>query len=213
MNLRPLPFLLASLLLAACGGNVIGGGSANSGGSGGGGGDGSGGSGGSAQGGAPGSVPAVALTRAEMDVLWEEYWESQDPSGATTSVGGGNLDPNDLFLRTSDVGVSCGSPTVTLPCGGHHEVRLVVPPALQQVGVYDLEDPLLVAYSSMSETGELNSNDPEDCSWGGGSTGPGTLEIIAIDATEVHFKVTLAGGLWESDPSGEFVAPRCQGIL
>jgi hypothetical protein len=207
MNLRQLPLLLGTLLLAACGGNVaVGGGSSNDGGSGG------AGQGGAGQGGAE-ILPAVALTRAEMDVLWEEYWESQDPSGGTTSSGGGDLDPSDLFLRYSDMGVSCGSPYVELPCGGHYQVTLVLPPALQQVGVYDLEDPLLIAYSSISETGDLYSNDPQDCSFGGGSTGPGTLEILSIDASQVHFKVTLADGFWESATGGDFVAPRCQGIL
>ena len=134
-----------------------------------------------------------------------------DPSGGSSgSTGGGDLDPNDLFLHFSDMGVSCSSPTVDLPCGVHYQVNIVLPPALQQVGTYDLEDPLLVAYSSMSETGEANSSaDPKDCSWGGGSLGPGTLEILSIDESSVHFKLTLSSGIWSSDPSGEYTAPRC----
>lgn len=207
MTSRALSLGLASLLLAACGGNVsIGGGSSNDGGAGGG--------GGSSGSGVPTTSPAVALTRAQMDVLWEQYWDDQDPSGSSSSSSGGDgLDPNDLFLRVSDLGVSCGSPTVDLTCGGHYHLTLVVPPALQQVGVYDLEDPLLTMYSSMTETGDPYSPQPDDCSWGGGTVGPGTLEILSIDTNEVHFTVTLGSGFWATDPSGQYVAPRCQGIL
>ncbi|WP_437732459.1 hypothetical protein [Sorangium sp. So ce1335] len=169
------------------------------------------GCGGSDGGGGPGdALPAVALTRAQMDVLWDEYWANQDDIG-TGSTGGGatELDPNDLFLRASDLGVSCGSPTTKLTCGGHWSLSIVLPSAYQQVGVYDLEDPALVQYSMMSETGEPYSPRPDDCPWGGGSFGPGTLEILAIDEAEVRFRVTLDSSIWDADPSGEYTAPRC----
>jgi hypothetical protein len=107
------------------------------------------------------------------------------------------------------MGVHCASPTVDLPCGGHYHLSLVLPPALQDVGVYDLEGSELELYSMMSETGDLNSADPEDCPWGGGSTGPGTLEIISINDTEVHFKVAFTSGVWDANPSGEYTALRC----
>ncbi|WP_437586700.1 hypothetical protein [Sorangium sp. So ce1000] len=167
---------------------------------------GSGGSGGDAE---PGDVsPAVALTRAQLDVLWDQYWESQGDVGTGSGSGGAALDPNDLFLRASDLGVSCGSPTTQLSCGGHWQVSIALPSAYQQVGVYDLEDPALSIYSFMSETGELNSPQPDDCPWGGGSFGPGTLEILAIDDAEVRFRLTM-GSFWEADPSGEYTALRC----
>jgi hypothetical protein len=165
---------------------------------------GSGGSGGGA------ALTAVALTRAQMDVLWEQYWESRgDITGSSGSGGPApELDPNDLFLRASDLGVSCGSPTTDLSCGGHWQVHIVLPTAYQQVGVYDLNDSVIGLYSSMSETGQPYSPQPDDCPWGGGSFGPGTLEILAIDSAEVRFRLTM-GSLWESDPSGEYTAPRC----
>ncbi|XYH97732.1 hypothetical protein ACMHYB_59930 [Sorangium sp. So ce1128] len=157
-----------------------------------------------------GTLPAVALTRAQLDVLWDEYWESQGDVGTSGSTGGGaaELDPNDLFLRASDLGVSCGSPHTHLTCGGHWQLSIALPSAYQHVGVYDLDDPELTRYSSMSETGQPNSSRPDECSGGGGSIGPGTLEILAIDETEVRFRVTM-GSFWESDPSGEYTAPRC----
>ena len=54
----------------------------------------------------PCRVEAMAITRARLDALREE-----DESGSTgSSTGGGTpaeLDPNDLFLRFSDLGVMC----------------------------------------------------------------------------------------------------------
>lgn len=206
MNLKRLPLLLVSVFLAACGNYVVveGGGPDNFQGNGNGGNGGNGGSG--------MNEPAVALTRAQLDVLWEEYWANHDPTGGSSSSGGGeNLNPNDLFLRLADLGASCDSPITEFSCGGHWQLSIAIPPALQQVGVYDLESPELSAYSYMTETGELHSppTSPDDCSWGGGSVGPGTLEILAIDDTEVHFRVELVGGLWTTNPSGEYTAPRC----
>lgn len=198
--LQKLPLLVGSIVLAACGTVVSdGGGSGDPNST-------------NPTGEAPDTTvrPSVAYTRAQNDILWDEYWASQGSSGGSSGGSGGdNLDPNDLFLRLSDLGVTCSSPTTELSCGGHYQMTLVLPPALQKVGVYDLEDPELVAYSSMSESGDLNSSNPEDCPWGGGSLGQGSLEIISIDDAEVHFKVSMAGSIWSTDPSGDYVAPRC----
>lgn len=218
MNLKRLPFLLLPVLLAACGNYVVQGGGdekkaheGTGGNAGNGGTGGTGGAGGNTS--SSGSNPdpgliAVALTRAQLDVLWDEYWANHDPSGSSSSVGGGPaLNPNDLFLRASDLGASCDSPSTDLTCGGHWQLSIALPPEMQQVGVYDLEDPAILAYSYMSETGEQNSPNPEDCPWGGGSLGAGTLEILSIDENEVHFRVELE--YWNANPSGEYIAPRC----
>ncbi|HTN87900.1 MAG TPA: hypothetical protein VL242_29675 [Sorangium sp.] len=209
--------VLMPLLLAACDVTIIDGGS-NDGGatdpvepSGEGGSAGHAGCGGSGGGADPGEpLTAVALTRAQLDVLWDEYWASQGDVGTSGSTGGGDveLDPNDLFLRASDLGASCGSPTTHLTCGGHWQLSIALPIAYQRVGVYDLEDPELIRYSMMSETGEPYSSLPDDCPSGGGSIGRGTLEILAIDEAEVRYRVTLSS-FWDTDPSGEYTAPRC----
>ncbi len=151
------------------------------------------------------AMPAMAITRAQLDVLWDDTG-----SGDVSSSSGGGLDPNDLFLKLSDLGVSCGEAYVQLSCGFHWSATIGVPPALQAVGVYDLESPELSQYSSMSETWDLHEDPygPEDCVWGGGSMS-GTLEILAIDDSEVHFRLTTSDTHWETDPSGEYVAPRC----
>ncbi|MDI1436069.1 hypothetical protein [Polyangium sorediatum] len=218
MNLKRLPFVLLPILLAACGNYVVQGGSneknAGQGTGGQGGTGGAGGAGGSTSSGddtPDPAQPAVALTRAQLEVLWDEYWANQDPTGGTSVSSGAEpeLNPDDLFLRISDLGTSCGSPTTDLTCGGHFQLSIALPPALQQVGVYDLESPELLAYSYMSETGDMNSPNPEDCPWGGGSIGAGTLEILSIDDTEVRFRIELTGPLWAANPNGEYTAPRC----
>jgi len=149
------------------------------------------------------------MTRAQNDILWEEYWNENDKSGTTVAAGGTpTLNPNDLFLMFSDMGASCDSPTVNVPCGNHYRVTIVLPPALQAVGVYDLKSPEITFYSSTWETGPLDSTGPDGCSQGGGSILGGTLEILSIDASEVHFKVEL-DPFWDTNPDGEYTALRC----
>lgn len=203
--------VVVPLLLSACTTQVIGGSSGlNQGGGGSGGGAGNGG-GDPGTGGVGGIASvAVAMNRAKSDMLWEEYWATHGGSGSSSSSSGGNLDPNDLFLRVSDLGATCTSPTTELDCGGHWNLTLVVPSALQQPGSYDLESDALVQYSVMSETGPASADGSGECSWGGGSLGAGTLEILALDPAAVHFRLTMTSGIWESDPSGEYTAPRCQ---
>jgi hypothetical protein len=158
------------------------------------------------------TVPAVANTRAQMDVLWDEYWKKQmqmSGSGVTTSTGSGEqLDPDDLFLRLSDLGVSCASPTVDLSCGGHWQMSIVLPKVAQAPGTYELSKPPLNQFSYFSETGKANSPAPDDCSFGGGSVFAGTLEISSIDAKQVHFRISGAKA-FDTNPDGEYTAQRC----
>lgn len=204
LNKRPYLSLPLALLLIACGGTVTNGGGSGGNGS-------SGGNGGNGSGGNDMLFPAVANTRAELDVLWDQYWQQNGgASGGTTSSSGGEpLDPNDLFVRISDVGVSCNSPTVELPCGEHWSLTLGIPSAIQQVGVYDLQNSPVSLYSSMSETGEPYSSTPGDCGFGGGSLGPGSLEILSISAQEVHLKLSMQPTGFVVDPSGDYIVPRC----
>lgn len=158
----------------------------------------------------PPSEP-VTLAQAHTRAQLETIWAADDEGGGT---GGGPtqpLDPNDLFLEIADVGVQCSSSYVALPCGGHWSASIGLPPSLQKVGVYDLSSPELTQYSFMSESSkEPNSPAPDDCGWGGGSFGGGTLEILAIDDKQVTFKLTSAHSFFESDPSGTYTALRCK---
>ena len=112
-------------------------------------------------------------------------------------------------MKVGDVSVSCSDPYAALGCGGHWRVSLGLPPALQQVGVYPLDGPELQQFSMHTETGQPTGPGPDACTWGGGTLGKGTLEIIAIDASGVHFKLDLTAPFWDSNPSGEYVAARC----
>ncbi len=187
--------LLGLASLAGCGTTVVGGGGANEGGGGQAASSTGQGLGGSTSTASAPAMPAMAITRAQLEVLLED-------SGYGS---GGSFDPDELFLKLSDIGVSCGEASVLLPCGFHWSVSISLPPALQAVGVYDLESPQITA--GKSETSELHEDpiDEEDCSWGGGGIS-GTLEILAIDDSSVHFRLTVSNSIVETDPSGEYVA-------
>ena len=210
-KIRFLLGVVGLVLLSGCGSRIIDGGGLGSNGSGavppagGKGGQGSG----AGEDGAP-VLPAVAMTRAQLDVLWDEYWQTHGGVESSSSTGGAPaLDPNDLFLHLSDLGASCSSPTTDLSCGGHWQVSIALPSAYQQVGVYDLEDPTISMYGYMSESGSAYGQGPDDCSWGGGSIGPGAIEVLAIDASTVTFQLTISSGLSGKDPTGVYTAPRC----
>lgn len=156
------------------------------------------------------TLPAVTLTRAQEEALRIPYGSTDDPSvPAIDTSSGAPFDPDDLFLHISDVGASCGSPIADLPCGGHWSLTLMLGKPIRQAGVYDLESPELHNYSYISETGAASSSDPSDCSVGALKPFRGTLEILSIDATAVHFRLTAKDGLKETNLSGEYSAPRC----
>jgi hypothetical protein len=168
------------------------------------------GQGGSAAGGSA-SKPtqlAVAMTRAQGEALWQQDI-SENSSGYTVTTTGGGLDPNDLFIRISDQGASCQSAHVELDCGGHFYLSVALPPAYQAVGVYDLEDPAIASYSMMSETGAPYDS-PDDCSWGGGTVGSGTIEVTGITDTALDVVIQIKDSFWDNNPSGKYTVPRCQ---
>lgn len=151
---------------------------------------------------------AVALTRAQLEAL---YAADDGETGSSTGTTGGDfpaLNPADLFLKVSDMGESCDVAYTRLECGNHWSLSIALPPAYQAVGVYDLADPKISQYSSLSETTEPYST-PDDCGWGGGTIGGGTIEVLAIDEKEVRFRVDVAS-FWEANPNGEYTAIRCQ---
>jgi len=152
-------------------------------------------------------LPSVAQTRAQLELLW-----AAEENGTTATSGGDfpELDPDDLFLRGSDLGAVCSEAHIALSCGGHWSFSIALPPVYQAVGVYDLADPLIAQYSSMAETGEPYSPTPDDCGWGGGSIIGGSIEVLAIDETEVRFRIDIDDPTFDSNPSGVYTAVRCQ---
>jgi hypothetical protein len=125
--------------------------------------------------------PAIAMLRSELPVPTPP----DGSSGVTTTGGGPDQDPSALFLFVSNVAQSCGDPFGALSgCATpEFQVTIVLPPALQAVGTYPL-DQIATASESEPEGGNV-------CSGGGGSYWDGTIQITAIDTTHVEF--TLAG--------------------
>ncbi|MEP7124967.1 MAG: hypothetical protein ABJE95_28820, partial [Byssovorax sp.] len=174
---------VATVLLLGCQSKVIGGGSGGSGGTG-------GGDVGMTTGtsmppdtasstgtGAPPSDdgPAIAMLRSELPAPSNV----DGSSGITSTSGGPAEDPNSLFVFLSNVSQSCGDPfSATSGCAtAKYQVTIVLPPALQAVGTYSL-DQLATAGFSAPEGGNV-------CSGGGGSYWDGTIAITAVDATHV----------------------------
>jgi hypothetical protein len=125
--------------------------------------------------------PAIAMLRSQLPTPTPP----DGSSGVTTTGGGPDQDPNALFLFVSNVAQSCGDPFAALSgCSmPEFQVTIVLPPALQAVGTYPL-DQIATAGMSEPESGGV-------CSGGGGSYWDGTIQITAIDAT--HVELTLAG--------------------
>ena len=150
---------------------------------------------------------AVALTRAQIDALRD----AEPETNTVTATTGGNLpalEPADLFLKISDLGAACDEAYTQLSCGGHWSLSIALPPEYQAVGVYELGDSKISQYSMMSETTESYST-PEDCGWGGGTIGEGTIEVLAIDEGEVRFRIDMQSTFLEVNPNGEYTAIRC----
>jgi hypothetical protein len=187
---------LIALQTVACGPVVVAGGGENaiSGGGGNGGAGGNSGAGGSD----PGDGNAIAMLRSQFPPI--------DGTGGSTSVstGGGNLDPNDLFVFIGNPAIACADPFAYGGCP-HWRVSIGIPPALQAVGTYDLSAPEF-SYSSFSVSGE--NSGPDDCWGGGGSFYEGTLEITTIDNNWVHGQLT-GTPTFDLDANGPFAASRC----
>lgn len=146
----------------------------------------------------------IAISRAQLDA----YWDGQDlGAGSSTSSGGGSdLNPDDLFLIIGQPVPTCAEPQPLLACGGQWDVSIPLAPAMQAPGVVDLSDPALNAFAS--ETGPMR-DDPEDCWWGGGSFVGGTLEVLAIDEAQVVIALEGTGDLNDFDANGEHMLVRC----
>lgn len=156
-------------------------------------------------GGSGGLLPAVAMTRAQWRVLADEVLGNHTGGGGEAPYG----DPDDLFVEISDLGVSCHALRSELPCGVHWQLTLVIPPAIQEVGNYDLKDPLVE--DSILESGPQRSAVSTDCSYTSWDLGSGTLEIVSMTAQEIDLVLSAdLPPIIASDPSGVYVVPRCQ---
>ncbi|PCC73091.1 hypothetical protein SAMN02745121_06447 [Nannocystis exedens] len=150
----------------------------------------------------------------EIDAAALAYTDAQvppdpDPTGESSGTSGGEPpDPNTLHVRLSNQVATCADPNAGLECGGNWEVSIRIPPAFQTPGLYHLLGPDVTGHAM--ETG--NDEDPDACSFGGGSFSA-TFELISIDDKEVVGRLCHVDfPFFDTNPNleGKFTAPRCQ---
>ncbi len=197
----------AAILMLGCQTQVIGGGSGGNGGSGGG--------VDTAQSSATGSLTTVTSTGTTTPVtngghaiamLRSEFPPSNSGDWSSGVTGGGpSEDPNTLFLFLSNAAQSCGDPLATTGgCSAPiYQVSIGLPVFFQAVGSYSLDQ---IGFADFSEPGGSGI-----CSGGGGSYWNGTIEITAIDATQVTFTLAWTAPLLLDNDSanGTYTAKRC----
>jgi len=177
---------------AACGSTVTAGGDA-----GGDGGSGSGGptgpTGGSPTGGNGAKASAVALFAGEFD----------DPP-----CDGGRCAPDDMLVLIADSdGVTCSDPEApSSTTNPGWSFRIGLPADLQTIGTLSLQ-PSQGIYVATFNVDGVDDSGVVGVSGGFDVGFAGTLEITAIDAAAVTFRVTDLNLDGRSD--GEYVAPRC----
>ncbi|HVY46609.1 MAG TPA: hypothetical protein VHB21_12060 [Minicystis sp.] len=155
-----------------------------------------------------GSYDAIAISLGQI----EAYEQSQDEgsgSSVSTGTGGGGPDPSTIVLNVTNASYTCEAPALSWDCsqGTAWEVSVELAPSQLAPGTFDLSDPSLNAFFSVS-----GSNGGGDCWGGGGSFLEGELVIDQVDDTAVHFHLVGTNGndsLDGLDSDGAYVAARC----
>ncbi|WP_199694090.1 hypothetical protein, partial [Sorangium cellulosum] len=143
----------------------------------------------------PATAGAIALLGSQLPD------PSGEPGSSSATGGGPSPDPDDLYVLIGAPALSCAHPYAG--CDAWH-ASFIIPPAAQVPGVYTLNGRDLT--SSFGVNGPDRGG--ETCAAFGGTFGPGTLEIVSLDATEVV--VRLSGTpTSEFDANGEYTATRC----
>lgn len=148
-------------------------------------------------------------TQDDGEAIAMKFSETPGNDGNSTAscTGGGTFtDPDTLMLFVSNLGQSCVDPFHSdQECiTARYQVAIQIPVNLQTVGSFPLENLATVSLSGAA-------NAPGSCAGGGGTYWDGTIDITAIDASNVTF--TLSGtadtafGLGNAD--GTYTAPRC----
>lgn len=113
-------------------------------------------------------------------------------------------EPNSIALRLSNEAITCEKPDAeSLECAGDWSVNILLPTAIQTPGLYHVQD-----LSNLALSGH------EACDGASGGNLRGTLQILAIDATEIQLRLCHLEGKWVDDNPTvgtdlSFVAPRC----
>jgi len=183
-----------------------GGGGAGGGGAGGGGGaTGGAGGGGGATGGGGGATDGAGggggtYSGQSLALLHSQIPSSSSSSGSsstsTTSTGG--VDPNSLYIKLSNMTLTCNDPNGS-SCG-QWRVSIRIPPNLQQTGTLQLSNSQLTSMYSLTN---------QNCtSAGGGPFTQGTLQITTLNSQVVE-GILSNTSTYPGDVNGPFTAPRC----
>lgn len=143
--------------------------------------------------------PAIAMTRAQRQALL-------DGGAAVTTTGSAQDDDDDLWVVISDTAMVCTEFPPFPECGGHWKVDFMLPRALQQPGTYDLE---WFGYSYSTEAEDPNF--PDICGGGGGSGSidQRIVEVLAIDESEIRFRLHSDPAFIDDEVNGIYTVPLC----
>ncbi|MEP7121466.1 MAG: hypothetical protein ABJE95_11170 [Byssovorax sp.] len=135
-----------------------------------------------------------------LAMLYSESPNKNDPGwAAATSSGGKPFDPDSLVVFLNSLTLVCTNPyAFGEACDTESLVTILLPPALQAVGTYSLSQ--LAAVGISSECGRQFS-----------SYWDGTIEITAISATSVTFKLAGTSTPIVAGQSGDgtYTVERC----
>jgi hypothetical protein len=151
----------------------------------------------------PAGPSAIAMRRDQIPEA------SVDPGSSVAAGGGEPQAADDLVVFLGDITPACSDPFgVVNDCArSGWEVVLTLPATYQAVGSYSLSDPALQAFFA----GSLAGSDGQ-CAGGGGSYFEGTMDVLAIDASHVEFRLTDTSGLFtgQGNADGTYSASRCE---
>jgi len=143
--------------------------------------------------------PAVAMTRAQRQAFLEA-------GAAVSTTGSGQENADDLWVVIADTALVCTEFPPFPECGGHWNVDFMLPRSLQHVGTYDL-DWFGYAYATEAEDPSL----PDICGGGGGSGSINgrIVEVLAIDASEIRFRLHSDPAFIDDEINGIYTVPLC----
>ncbi|HEU5076954.1 MAG TPA: hypothetical protein VFU02_22345 [Polyangiaceae bacterium] len=154
---------------------------------------------------------AMAMTRAQRQVLLDQR---DDPSSALTTVtsgvsttGSGQEDADDLWVVISNTALRCDEYPQLPMCGGHWEVNLMLTESMQQVGIHDLAGEWFgQSYSAEADDPSM----PAVCGGGGGGgISCGTFEMLEINESEIRFRLDADPWAVDEDIAGIYTISLC----
>jgi hypothetical protein len=141
---------------------------------------------------------------------WNAAAGGAETSGNSGGTGGPTSDtdsdtaptPDTLVVQISTGAGGCDDPHATLECSGRWSLVMLIPPAFQAPGTYNLATELSAFVTIAGEEEESGA-----CSFGAG-TAEGTAELLEVSPQQVIGHVSLVDPFTIPEEL-ELVAPRC----